>query len=177
MSGIRENSWTFARFSARCSVGARPYRYIMKKILGYRRLLGVHEKTELRELKTIYRNLMKTWHPDSLQDNPEKLAEAEVKSKEIIEAYHFLVSIAPETRTKNLPEFTTTITTSAIVDYNFKVDTLTIEFADGNKYEFFGVTKDIYNKLMNAPAPARFVRRHISDAFIYRNVTSSMEEE
>ena len=69
----------------------------MKKIIDYRKLLGVTKTTELQELKTIYRNLMKEWHPDKFQDDDAKKQEAEEKSKQVIEAYHLLVSIAPET--------------------------------------------------------------------------------
>ncbi|NDC41608.1 MAG: J domain-containing protein, partial [Chitinophagia bacterium] len=50
----------------------------MKKIIGYRKLLGVSEKATLQELKTVYRNLMKNWHPDKIQETPELAAEAEV---------------------------------------------------------------------------------------------------
>jgi len=69
----------------------------MKKIVDYRKLLGVTKEAELQELKTVYRGMMKTWHPDKFQESPEEKLEAEEKSKTIIEAYHFLVSIAPET--------------------------------------------------------------------------------
>jgi DnaJ-class molecular chaperone len=69
----------------------------MKKIVDYRKLLGVTKEAELQELKTVYRSLMKTWHPDKFNDNADLKLEAEEKSKTIIEAYHFLVSIAPET--------------------------------------------------------------------------------
>ncbi|MDO7744740.1 MAG: DnaJ domain-containing protein, partial [Pedobacter sp.] len=60
----------------------------MKKIVDYRKLLGVQKDAELKELKTIYRNLMKEFHPDKFQEDEARVA-AEVKSKEIIEAYHF----------------------------------------------------------------------------------------
>ena len=74
----------------------------MRKILNYRKVLGVQESTELKELKSVYRNLMKDWHPDKFQDDHDRKLEAEEKSRKIIEAYHFLVSIAPETRTQTL---------------------------------------------------------------------------
>ena len=70
----------------------------MKKIIGYRKLLGVTEKAELAELKTIYRNMMKNWHPDKFVDSEDQKYEVEVKSKYIIEVYYFLVSIAFEIR-------------------------------------------------------------------------------
>ncbi len=141
----------------------------MKKIIGYRKLLGVHEKTELAELKTIYRNLMKDWHPDKFHDDHEQKELAEAKSKHIIEAYHFLVSIAPETRALTFAEYTLTTTSSGIVDFEYKNETLQIKFADGTSYEYFGVPKAIYVKLINAPAPARFARRHICNSFAYRS--------
>lgn len=149
----------------------------MKKIITYKRLLGVSDKTDLQELKAIYRNMIKTWHPDKFHDDHEQKGEAESRSKQIIEAYHFLVSIAPETRAKTLSEFTTTTSTSGIADFEFKSDTLLIKFVDGNSYEFIGVTKEVYTKFKNAPAPGRFARRHIYNSFIYRNATSNMEAE
>jgi curved DNA-binding protein CbpA len=140
----------------------------MKKIIGYRKLLGVNEHAELQELKTIYRNLMKNWHPDKFHDNHELKMEAEAKSKHIIEAYHFLVSIAPETRLLNLAEYTLTTESAGIADFEYKAETLQITFSDGNSYEYFGVPKAIYIKLINAPAPGRFARRHICNSFPYR---------
>ena len=86
----------------------------MKKIVDYRRFLGVTENAELQELKTTYRSLMKTWHPDKFHDDHELKLEAETKSKYIIEAYHFLVSIAPETRNQSLPDYIITTATAAI---------------------------------------------------------------
>ena len=137
-------------------------------------MLGVSENTELQELKTVYRNLMKNWHPDKFQDNHDLKADAEAKSKHIIEAYHFLVSIAPETRAQTLTEYTLTTTSSGIADFEYKAETLQIKFLDGSSYEYFGVPKAIYVKLVNAPAPGRFARRHIYSSFPYRSV-SKME--
>jgi len=139
----------------------------MKKIVGYRKLLGVNEKATLQELKTIYRNLMKEWHPDKFADQEGKdLSEA--KSRHIIEAYHFLVSIAPETRAQTLDAFTRTITTAGITDFDYKDETLQINFVDGTSYEWFGIPKALYVKMVNAPAIARFNRRHIYGSFPYR---------
>jgi curved DNA-binding protein CbpA len=147
----------------------------MKKIIGYRKLLGVTEKVTLQDLKTIYRNLMKDWHPDKFSDNPEQQEEAEVKSKRIIEAYHFLVSISAERRLQELPEYTLTTSSSPIVDFEYKNETLLIKYLDGSSYEYFGVPKAVYVKLVNAPTPARFARRHICTTFVYRKVDSVTE--
>lgn len=143
----------------------------MKKIIEYRKLLGVKEATELQELKTIYRSLMKTWHPDKFQDNPDAKHEAEEKSKTIIEAYHFLVSIAPETRNQSLVEYTVTTTTSSITDFDYKSQVLKINFLDGNVYEYFDVPKAVYVKLINADSRGRFARRHIYNSYLYRSVS------
>jgi len=142
----------------------------MRKIEQYRRLLDVTKNAELKELKSVYRNLMKDVHPDKFQEDTEKLA-AEEKSKKIIEAYHFLVSIAPETIAASAEQYNNTLTLSAIDDFEYKSEKLTIKFADGSSYEYFGVPKSVYTKLVNAPSPARFLRRHISTEYVYRSVS------
>jgi curved DNA-binding protein CbpA len=143
----------------------------MKKIIGYRKLLGVSEEAKLQELKTVYRELMKNWHPDKFEDNHDLKPAAELKSKHIIEAYHFLVSIAPETRQLSLEEYTLTTSTFGIKDFDYKAEVLQVNFLNGNSYEYFGVPKAIYVKLINAPAQARFARRHIFNSFVYRPLT------
>ena len=146
----------------------------MRRILNYRKVLGVHEAAELKELKSVYRNLMKDWHPDKFQDNHDRKLEAEEKSKKIIEAYHFLVSIAPETREQTLAEYTETTTNTGIVDFEYKSEILSISFSDGNMYEYYGVPKAIYVKLINAETPARFARRHIYNSYIYRSTSKQV---
>jgi len=143
----------------------------MKRINEYKKIFDIEGSLELKELKTAYRNFMKEWHPDKFSDNDEKKKEAEEKSKQIIEAYHFLVSIAPETQDLNLAEYTTTINAASIVDINFKSQTLQISFDDGNSYEYFGVPKSIYIKLVNADSQGRFARRHICTSYTYRNIS------
>jgi curved DNA-binding protein CbpA len=142
----------------------------MKKIVDYRKLLDVTKDAELQELKTVYRSLMKAWHPDKFQDNPEAKLEAEEKSKTIIEAYHFLVSIAPETVESSSEEYSTTTATAGIIDFEYKSQVLKIYFSDENVYEYFDVPKETYRKLVNADSPGRFARRHIFNTFIYRSV-------
>jgi hypothetical protein len=144
----------------------------MKKIADYRKLLGVDKSVELKELKTIYRNLMKEWHPDKFQEDDTRKTEAEIKSKEFIEAYNFLVSIAPETLQLNIEEYTNTITTANMIDYQYKARVLQVKFSDGSSYEYFDVPNNIYNKLLNSDVPSRFVRRNICTAFVYRKVTN-----
>ncbi len=145
----------------------------MKKIIGYRKLMGVNEQASLQELKMVYRNLMKEWHPDKFADQEDKdLSEA--KSRHIIEAYHFLVSIAPETRAQTHAAFTLTTTTAGITDFDYKDETLQINFVDGSSYEWFGIPRALYVKMVNAPAIGRFNRRHIYGSFPYRAVNRAV---
>jgi curved DNA-binding protein CbpA len=142
----------------------------MKKIVDYRKLLGVEKDVELQELKTVYRSLMKTWHPDKFQESAEEKLAAEDKSKTIIEAYHFLVSIAPETKDKSIEEYNNTTTNSGILDFEYHAQVLKIYFTDDSVYEYFDVPKEVYRKLINADSPGRFARRHIFNNYVYRSL-------
>ncbi|SOD18068.1 KTSC domain-containing protein [Pedobacter xixiisoli] len=146
----------------------------MKKIADYRKLLSVDKNAELKDLKSVYRTLMKDFHPDKFQEEEDRL-NAEAKSKEIIEAYHFLVSIASETRDKNLETYTQTTTLSNIQDFEYKQQVLIIHFYDGSSYEYFDVPRAVYIKLVNADSPGRFARRHIFNEYPYRNVAKVAE--
>ena len=148
----------------------------MKKIVEYRKLLDVTKTATLKELKTIYRNSMKDCHPDRLTNDEERLA-AEEKSKAIIEAYHFLVSIAPETQEKDREEYIKTTTTSNILDFYMDNSVLYISFLDGNQFEYFGVPKATYIKMINAESPSRFARRKIYNEFTYRSASKLVAAE
>ena len=115
---------------------------------------------------------MKEWHPDKFAQGEEQLA-AEEKSKKMIDAYHFLVSIAPETHAASFEEYNNIISTSMIVDFSYKGTTLQITYAEGNSYEYFDVPKATYVKLVNADTPNRFARRHICGSFVYRKVSKA----
>ena len=114
---------------------------------------------------------MKDCHPDKFPNDEIAKAEAEAKSKKIIEAYHFLVSIAPETIEATKEQYLQTITNANIDDFQFKSQKLSVSFSDGMNYEYFDVPHAIYVKLVNAPAQARFARRHIFSNYLYRSVS------
>ncbi|MGY8920155.1 MAG: KTSC domain-containing protein [Flavobacteriales bacterium] len=140
----------------------------MKRINEYKKLFGVESEIELKALKKSYRNLVKEWHPDKFQDGDALQEEAEIKSRKIIDGYHFLVSIAPETKALNLENYTETITNSSIADYIHKGMLLEITYTDGSAYEYFGVTKQVYVKMNNSPKLSRFAKRSIYTKFPYR---------
>jgi len=149
----------------------------MKKIIESRKLLGIDKTADLKELKGIYRNFMKEWHPDKFQDNHALRVEAEEKSKAFIEAYHLLVSVAPETHEQQFEQYSEVVNTNRISDFQYKGQTLRVNLSDGSVYEYFGLPKNTYTKLINSDAPDRFARRHIYHSYLYRKVSKAAEQE
>ena len=133
----------------------------VKRINDYKKLFQVENEIDLKELKKSYRSLVKEWHPDKFSQDDPKAAEAEVKSTEIIDGYHFLVSIAPETRDANIEEYTATLGTSGISDFQHKRQVLEVTFLDGTTYEYFGVSSKLYGKMVNSDKIFRFAKRNI----------------
>ena len=148
----------------------------MKRISQYKKLFGIESEIDLKVLKKTYRNLVKEWHPDKFQNGDSKYEEAELKSREIIDGYHFLVSIAPETIADNLEDYTETITNAGIADYVHKGLLLEITFLDGTTYEYFGVTKQIYIKMVNSNKLNRFAKRTIYSKYTYRKSKRILKE-
>ncbi|KXH84549.1 KTSC domain-containing protein [Chryseobacterium kwangjuense] len=148
----------------------------MKKLGEYRKLLEVDKTVTLKELKTIYRNTMKDTHPDKFINDEAGKLEAEEKSKSVIEAYHFLVSINPETQEKYKEEYTETITKSNIQDFYLEKAVLKVQHLNGNMYEYLGVPRNTYIKMVNSDSPSRFARRHIYGSFIYRKAGEAMAD-
>lgn len=148
----------------------------MKRINEYKKLFGVEKEIDLKLLKRSYRDLVKEWHPDKFQAGDALKEEAEIQSRKIIDGYHFLVSMAPETKEKNLPAYTETITNAAILDYQHKGMLLEITFTDGATYEYFGVTKPIYLKMINSGNLNRYAKRTIYPKFTYRKSKRTLEE-
>lgn len=144
----------------------------MKRINEYKKLFNIENHFDLKSLKSTYRDLVKEWHPDKFQPGDEKAIAAELKSRQIIDGYHFLVSIAPETKAANLDEFNDTITTP-IIDWHHKGLVLELTFLDGNTYEFFGVDKTLFIKFYQSDKLTRFAKRNIFNTFIYRKIKKS----
>jgi len=139
----------------------------MKRINEYKKLFEVEGALDLKELKTTYRGLVKEYHPDKFQGDEAKEEAGEISLK-IIDAYHFLVSIAPETKAANLEAFTTTITESQVADFYHKSMLLEVTFTDGNSYEFFGVNRKLFNKFANSRSLNNFGKRNIFNSYLYR---------
>jgi hypothetical protein len=114
---------------------------------------------------------MMEWHPDKFQDSDEAKKMAEEKSAKLIASYHFLVSVHIETHEATKEAYIATTTDASIDDFEFKSEILRVVFSDGNEYEYYGVPKAIYVKLVNADTPDRFARRHIYENYLYRSTS------
>lgn len=147
----------------------------MKRINEYKKLFGVEKEIDLKTLKKSYRDLVKEWHPDKFQSGDPLQVEADIQSRRIIDGYHFLVSIAPETIEANLEAYTETINNAGIADYHHKGLVLEITFHDGSTYEYFGVTPQVYHKMINSDKLNRFAKRAIYPNYIYRKSKRSVE--
>jgi DnaJ-class molecular chaperone len=148
----------------------------MKRITEYKKLFAVEKDLELKDLKNTYRNLVKEWHPDKFQEGDAMFEEAEIKSRQIIDAYHFLVSIAPETKAANLEEYNVTTSQTGIADYQHKGLVLEVSFLDGTTYEYFGVPKTVFVKMINSDKQFRFAKRNIFNSYLYRKSKRILQE-
>ena len=146
----------------------------MKRIGEHRKLLGVDKTATLKDLKTVYRNTMKEAHPDKFVNDEAGKLDAEEQSKTVIEAYHFLVSINPETQEKYKEEYTETIAKSIIQDFYNEKSILKVQHFNGKMYEYIGVPRNTYIKMVNADSPSRFARRHIYGNYTYRKSGEAM---
>ena len=147
----------------------------MKRINEYKKLFKVEKNIELKELKASYRNLVKEWHPDKFADEDERREEAEVMSRKIIDGYHFLVSIAPETLAANQKDYNKTISEAGIADFQHKGNVLEIYFTDGTTYEYFGVNKALFIKFINSDKRVRFAKRNFFNSLVYRKSKRDLE--
>lgn len=148
----------------------------MKRVIEYRKLIGVDKDVTLKDLKNIYRNTMKDAHPDKFVNDEAGRIAAEENSKAVIEAYHFLVSINNETHEKNKEAYEETINNSNILDFFFEKQVLNIEHLNGEKYEYLGVPRNTYIKMINADSYNRFAKRHIYGKFVFRKSGKATEE-
>ena len=77
----------------------------MKRINAYKKLFQIDNQIELAALKQTYRALVKQWHPDKFQDGDPLKEQAEEMGRQVVDGYHFLVSIAPETKAAQLADY------------------------------------------------------------------------
>lgn len=148
----------------------------MKRINEYKKLFQVDAAITLSELKSTYRSLVKQWHPDKFQDGDPKQEEAKLMGQKVVDGYHFLVSIAPETHEANKEEYNAIINECGIADFKHKGLLLEITFTDGSVYEYFGVNRGVFQKLVNSDKQVRFAKRSIYNSYTYRKSKKAMQE-
>jgi hypothetical protein len=149
----------------------------MKRINQYKKLFQIEDQIELGALKTRYRSLVKQWHPDKFQDDDPLKIEAEQMGRQIVDGYHFLVSIAPETKEANLASYQQTIMECGILDFKHKGLLLEITFSDGATYEYFGVNANVFKKFVNSDKQVRFAKRFIYEVYLYRKSKKGNSED
>jgi hypothetical protein len=149
----------------------------MKRINEYKKIFQIENEIDLASLKLTYRKLVKQWHPDKFQDEDPLKEEALVMGRKVTDGYHFLVSIAPETKVTNLPEYQKIITESGIADFKHRGLLLEITFTDGTSYEYFGVNANVFKKLINSDKQVRFAKRFIYESYLYRKSKKAIETE
>lgn len=154
-----------------------PDKQIMKRINEYKKLFQIENEIDLAALKLTYRKLVKKWHPDKFQDEDPLKEEALVMGRQVTDGYHFLVSIAPETKAANLEEYKNTIMECGIADFKHKGLLLEITFRDGSSYEYFGVNLNIFKKLINSDKQVRFAKRFIYERYLYRKSKKAPTED
>jgi len=147
----------------------------MKRINEYKKLFQIENEIDLASLKLTYRKLVKQWHPDKFQDGDPLKEEANIMGRQVTDGYHFLVSIAPETKESNLPEYQKIIMECGIADFKHKGLLLEITFTDGSTYEYFGVNANVYKKLINSDKQVRFAKRFIYESYLYRKSKKAVE--
>lgn len=148
----------------------------MKRINEYKKLYKIEGELDLKQLKNTYRSLVKEWHPDKFQETDPMHEEAQIMGQKVVDGYHFLVSIAPETKQANLEEYNATINKCIIVNFKHKGLLLELNFSNGETYEYFGVNANVYKKLMNSDSLVRFAKRNIYNSFLYRKSKKGNQE-
>jgi len=147
----------------------------MKRINEYKKLFLIEKEIDLTSLKSTYRKLVKQWHPDKFFEGDPLREEAAIMGQRVVDGYHFLVSIAPETKAATLVEYTTTIMECGIADFKHKGLLLEITFTDGSSYEYFGVNAALFQKFINSDKQIRFAKRFIYNQFLYRKSKKAVE--
>ena len=56
------------------------------------------------------------------------------------------------------------------IGYDRQTETLEIEFGSSRVYQYYGVTVDLYERLMQAPSKGQFFNTHIKNAYAYSQI-------
>ncbi len=56
------------------------------------------------------------------------------------------------------------------VGYDITTQTLEVEFLSGWVYQYYGVPKNLYQQIMQAPSKGQFLNQYIKNAYPYSRV-------
>jgi len=151
-------------------------------------ILGVTRSSTNEEIKKAYKLQIKLWHPDKFANAPEKIFEAEERSKKINEAWTILENYQPPTYSHKPPNenyrkqpdpssFTKaahgkatrinieriTVKSSNIhsVGYNSLYRILQVQFHHGGIYQYYDVPGNVYTEFMQASSKGKFLNAKI----------------
>ena len=60
--------------------------------------------------------------------------------------------------------------TVKLTEYDIETQTLTIEFKNGNVYEYYKVAEETCTELLNADSIGKFLNAHIKGKFDYKQI-------
>lgn len=146
----------------------------------YLQVLEVCELSTKEEIKKSYLRLIKQCHPDKFPYDIIKELKATEQSKILNEADEILKNYRPQIKIPS-PDFKPnyssskskkpgheTITRVRVkssnihsIGYDTALKILQIEFRDGSIYEYYQVTEELFNELMEAGSKGKFANHYI----------------
>ena len=70
----------------------------------------------------------------------------------------------------NMERYTVASSNIASVGYDSASETLEVEFLNGTRYQYYGVSQGLYDKMMQEASKGRFLNRYIRDRYPYSRV-------
>jgi hypothetical protein len=148
----------------------------MDKYAEYCSVLGLDTVGSITELKSVYRNAVKRWHPDRYMFDRGMQQAAAEKLKRINTAYEYvselLGSCPRKPQNPGFPKESLLeifLRSSQIIStaYDYSDYSLYIKFKSSNIYRFCDVPPRIYDELISAESPAVYARKHVYSNYKY----------
>jgi hypothetical protein len=147
----------------------------MDKYAEYCGLLGLDTVADTAELKSVYRNAVKRWHPDRYMFDREMQEAAIERIKRINTAYQYVSERLSSSPPKPQPVFPSEsllevfLKSSQIIStaYDYSAYSLYIKFKSSNVYRFCEVPPRIYDELISSGSPGLYARKHVYRTYKY----------
>ena len=69
-----------------------------------------------------------------------------------------------------MERYTVASSNIASVGYDAASETLEVEFLNGTRYQYYGVSQGLYDQMMQEASKGRFLNRYIRDRYPYSRV-------